>query len=202
MEAWHGTHSIHALRNAATEAVAAILGELNRIGYFPVGDSRLRAVYYSALGYIQSGAEKALTADPKYTDITFAMLASVAPGFTPSADGQRIIDRTLQSVIERWKSLTVQDKIEAALLLISYKPSSRSIGNHEIGGRIFSQQSAARHVVAIDQLQRLSERKCVNCSPRTPRLQYAIARITSDRPHTPMDHHTESGHELGHGTWQ
>ncbi len=78
-------------------------------------DSRLRAVYYSALGYIQSGAEKALTADPKYTDITFAMLASAAPGFTPSADGQRIIDRTLQSVIERWKSLTVQDKIEAAL---------------------------------------------------------------------------------------
>ncbi len=104
----------------ATEAVAAILGELNRIGYFPTGDKRLKAIYHSALGYIQYGAAKALTADPKHTDITFAMLASAAPGFTPSADGQRIIDRTLQSVIERWKSLTVQDKIEAALLLISY----------------------------------------------------------------------------------
>ncbi|MDE5724376.1 MAG: hypothetical protein K2H99_09355, partial [Paramuribaculum sp.] len=90
----------------ATEAVAAILCELNRIGYFPSGDKRLKAIYHSALGYLQNIAEKAVTTDPRYINITFAMIASATPDFTLSATGQQIVDRTVQSVIRTWKELT------------------------------------------------------------------------------------------------
>lgn len=105
----------------ATETVAAILCELNRIGYFPSGDKKLRTIYHSALGYLQNIAEKAVTTDPRYINITFAMIASATPDFTLSATGQQIVDRTVQYVIGTWKELTVRDKIEASLLLISNK---------------------------------------------------------------------------------
>lgn len=103
----------------ATEWVAVVLGELNRIGYFPADDTRLKSIYHKALGYIQNEAVKQSRRDKDYIGIRFAMLASAAPDFTLSANGRRIVDHAVQYTVGNWKGLDVPSKIESALLLIS-----------------------------------------------------------------------------------
>lgn len=105
----------------ATEWVAAVLGELNRIGYFPADDTRLESIYHKVLGYLQDEAVKRSRRDKDYTDILFAMLVSAAPDFTLSADGRLIVDRAVQYTVGHWKELDVPAKIEGALLLISQR---------------------------------------------------------------------------------
>lgn len=104
-----------------TNWVAAVLGELNRIGYFPADDTRLKSIYHKALGYLQNEAVKHSRRDKGYTDILFAMLVSAAPDFILSADGRLIVDRAVQYTVGHWKELDVTAKIEAALLLISQR---------------------------------------------------------------------------------
>lgn len=104
-----------------TNWVAAVLGELNRIGYFPADDTRLKSIYHKALGYLQNEAVKHSRRDKGYTDILFAMLVSAAPDFILSADGRLIVDRAVQYTVGHWKELDVPAKIEAALLLISQR---------------------------------------------------------------------------------
>lgn len=104
-----------------TEWVADVLGELNRIGYFPADDTCLKSIYHKALGYLQNEAVKRSRRDKGYTDISFAMLVSAAPDFTLSGDGRLIVDRAVQYTVGHWKELDVPAKIKAALLLISQR---------------------------------------------------------------------------------
>lgn len=102
----------------ATTSVLSTIGVLNRLNMMP-SDKKLADICSKALAYMQRQYTDIYSRHPHSSFATYARVASLWPGFKPSAIGRSMISREVQTILASWKNMSPADKADAAMLLHS-----------------------------------------------------------------------------------